>query len=510
MSEAELRERVGFQISYCPQEPAAARVRAWAEDDPTAAARETGDRLWILVAPDVAGLGCRRQTSAAGSTEALIPKARIVETRRERARSPSPGSPPTRSGESARRCAWNRAGERALPARCRLRRGWRRSGRSRCRAACCFPGTGSSSAPGSPRPASIPSASASSRLLITVGAALYLIVRCAAGYELPRPLREGSLLAVAGAWAAVPGRLPDARPARQHLRLYRYPPALRDLRRPWRLARAAARRPAPAPGRDRGASDAAERPKSEAGRSPSVPLRHEEVPREDPIGVPAVDGCAQPPSAAGRPTRAAAKRPIGRLSDARRAGHQAIAKAIGEQPLEGGHRPGVGADQIARSGPPRGQGVDNDLGHLLAAATRARRSAPATSRVRRSIAVELRPSADRLPRTALASPCPSPRSGWRWTRARRSRPGRRTGAAPGATRRRPPRSRTSRRGRGHVRSGDQAADRADEDEPPASSPQRRDEGLGHRDLADQVHLDLAAEVVTGSSSAAPPPRSRRC
>ena len=40
-------------------------------------------------------------------------------------------------------------------------------------------------------------------LLLTMGAALYLIARCAGGYELPRPLREGTLLAVAGAWAAV-------------------------------------------------------------------------------------------------------------------------------------------------------------------------------------------------------------------------------------------------------------------------------------------------------------------
>jgi len=40
-------------------------------------------------------------------------------------------------------------------------------------------------------------------LLITVGAAVYLIARCASGYELPRPLREGRLLAVAGAWAAI-------------------------------------------------------------------------------------------------------------------------------------------------------------------------------------------------------------------------------------------------------------------------------------------------------------------
>ena len=40
-------------------------------------------------------------------------------------------------------------------------------------------------------------------LLLTVGAAVYLIARCAGGYELPCPLREGSLLAVAGAWSAV-------------------------------------------------------------------------------------------------------------------------------------------------------------------------------------------------------------------------------------------------------------------------------------------------------------------
>ena len=40
-------------------------------------------------------------------------------------------------------------------------------------------------------------------LLLTVGAALYLIARCAGEYELPRPLREGSLLAVAGGWSAV-------------------------------------------------------------------------------------------------------------------------------------------------------------------------------------------------------------------------------------------------------------------------------------------------------------------
>src|SRR5438093_10688111 len=80
MSEAELRERVGFQISYCPQEAAAGRVRAWAEDDPTAAARETGERLWVFAAPDVAGPWLPPPQERRRLTEALIPEARIVET----------------------------------------------------------------------------------------------------------------------------------------------------------------------------------------------------------------------------------------------------------------------------------------------------------------------------------------------------------------------------------------------------------------------------------------------
>lgn len=80
MSEEELRERVGLQISYCPQEPAAARVRAWAEDDPTAVARETGDRLWILTAPDVAGPWLPPPHERRRLTEALIPKAQIVDS----------------------------------------------------------------------------------------------------------------------------------------------------------------------------------------------------------------------------------------------------------------------------------------------------------------------------------------------------------------------------------------------------------------------------------------------
>jgi pimeloyl-ACP methyl ester carboxylesterase len=83
MSEAELRDRVGYQISYCPQEPAAARVRAWAADDPTAAAQETGERLWILSAPDVAGPWLPPEHERRTLIEALTPRAHVVEAEPE-------------------------------------------------------------------------------------------------------------------------------------------------------------------------------------------------------------------------------------------------------------------------------------------------------------------------------------------------------------------------------------------------------------------------------------------
>jgi pimeloyl-ACP methyl ester carboxylesterase len=79
MSEAELRERVGFQISYCPQEAAAARVRAWIADDPTAAAQHTGERLWILSAPDVAGPWLPPEHERRRLIETLTPKAHVEE-----------------------------------------------------------------------------------------------------------------------------------------------------------------------------------------------------------------------------------------------------------------------------------------------------------------------------------------------------------------------------------------------------------------------------------------------
>jgi pimeloyl-ACP methyl ester carboxylesterase len=77
MSDDELRERVAFQLTYCPQEAGAARVRAWAEDDPTASAREIADRLWIFAAPDVAGPWLPPAEERKGLTEKLMPRAHV-------------------------------------------------------------------------------------------------------------------------------------------------------------------------------------------------------------------------------------------------------------------------------------------------------------------------------------------------------------------------------------------------------------------------------------------------
>ena len=79
MPEAELRERVGFQISYCPQEAALARVRTWADDDPTADARGTGGRLWILSASDVAGPWLPPEHERRRLVETLTPEAHVLE-----------------------------------------------------------------------------------------------------------------------------------------------------------------------------------------------------------------------------------------------------------------------------------------------------------------------------------------------------------------------------------------------------------------------------------------------
>lgn len=55
MSEDEVRERVGLQVSYQPQDSASSRLRAWSEDDASEQGRQCGDRLWLLYSDDPGG-----------------------------------------------------------------------------------------------------------------------------------------------------------------------------------------------------------------------------------------------------------------------------------------------------------------------------------------------------------------------------------------------------------------------------------------------------------------------
>jgi pimeloyl-ACP methyl ester carboxylesterase len=74
LDEAAVRGRVERIVAHCSQEAAVGRIRAWIADDPTAAARELGDRLWVLpyeTNPWFAG-------ASAGSRE-LLPEARHKE-----------------------------------------------------------------------------------------------------------------------------------------------------------------------------------------------------------------------------------------------------------------------------------------------------------------------------------------------------------------------------------------------------------------------------------------------
>ena len=203
MSEAELRERVGFQVSYCPQEPAAARVRAWAEDDPTAAARETGDRLWILAAPDVAGPLAATGTRAPQVDRGADPEGADrggrggngpdLPARARRRRDPADQRPAAPGIEPVSELF------RSLPPPARLAA----LGALAVPGSMLFPWYGIEFSSGLSQTGFDSFGLGQLALLLTVGAALYLIARCAGGYELPRPLREGSLLAVAGGWAAV-------------------------------------------------------------------------------------------------------------------------------------------------------------------------------------------------------------------------------------------------------------------------------------------------------------------
>jgi pimeloyl-ACP methyl ester carboxylesterase len=77
MSEEEQRDRVAFQVDYCPREAAVGRLHAWVEDDPEEAARATGSRLVVLTSSDVAGPWLPPFEELRATMRREIPDARI-------------------------------------------------------------------------------------------------------------------------------------------------------------------------------------------------------------------------------------------------------------------------------------------------------------------------------------------------------------------------------------------------------------------------------------------------
>ena len=79
MEDAEVRERVGRQVDYCPQEAAYGRAEAWIEDDPVSYSQSAGDRLWIIVTPETAGSWFPKGDETLRIIGELLPEARVVE-----------------------------------------------------------------------------------------------------------------------------------------------------------------------------------------------------------------------------------------------------------------------------------------------------------------------------------------------------------------------------------------------------------------------------------------------
>jgi pimeloyl-ACP methyl ester carboxylesterase len=79
MSEDELRERIAAQAEHVPAATGAARLRAWAADDPLPFARAAGDKVWVLVTDGITGGWFPTGADLTAVVRDLLPEARIDE-----------------------------------------------------------------------------------------------------------------------------------------------------------------------------------------------------------------------------------------------------------------------------------------------------------------------------------------------------------------------------------------------------------------------------------------------
>jgi pimeloyl-ACP methyl ester carboxylesterase len=70
-----IRERIDLNLSYCPQDAAAARLRNWIRDDALEFSRALGDRLWLVTHPRNPWF----PPELTQRSRHLVPEARVVE-----------------------------------------------------------------------------------------------------------------------------------------------------------------------------------------------------------------------------------------------------------------------------------------------------------------------------------------------------------------------------------------------------------------------------------------------
>jgi pimeloyl-ACP methyl ester carboxylesterase len=79
MDAEELRERIAAQAEHVPAETGAARLRAWASDDPLPYARAAGDKVWVLVSDGITGGWFPTGADLARTVREVLPEANVGE-----------------------------------------------------------------------------------------------------------------------------------------------------------------------------------------------------------------------------------------------------------------------------------------------------------------------------------------------------------------------------------------------------------------------------------------------
>ena len=79
MDEEELRERIAAQAEHVPADTGAARLKAWASDDPLEYSRAAGGKVWVLITDGSTGGWFPTGAELAGAVSDLLPEAHVAE-----------------------------------------------------------------------------------------------------------------------------------------------------------------------------------------------------------------------------------------------------------------------------------------------------------------------------------------------------------------------------------------------------------------------------------------------